>query len=435
MRKFKALLLLISVLAFVAVSAVHSFAGPEGWDPNQSPAALVSSDAAGNYEVSGVRWGFADQNSFKDPYFRTIRFNANDVSAIYFATLPFPPSWLLTHSSMIFEFKKPVVTDKNATSYAIMLSIEPRLKKGQYCDLIFKGTAGGYPIIYQLSSIEDYMHYALDGIGTGGLGGKNALVKAVMKRKKLYSYKLKLDRDAEIKLLKCAIDAAVADRSGEKYETLHNSCTNNLFVLINRVLPGERRYNEKVVRGVVFSHLIVKRLLNSHGLIDMSMPVVRNGQEKDLPFGETAGKAVSSISGGGPAAISEMLSGIKVSLEKAILAGDIDKVAILDALYDGGTRHVPALYIPGAVPESDNGSPSGEFILGEEFVAGINRASGDRKSLADYVSKALDAYEKGLKERLSMDGPDVFSAIYSKIFDLKRTTERAIGYSRLRKMR
>lgn len=427
----------ILIFTFAFTSAIFfygsSFAQQDAWSPNQMPAFLISSDAEGNYIISNVRWGFDDSETFNGARFRTIKFNVNDIKDIYFATQPFPPEWLLTHSLMIFEFKDCVKTDKNEKSKAIVLSIEPRLRIGQYCDLIIKGNAGVFPIIYQLSSFEDYMQYGLNGIGRGGLGGKNFLVEKLIKRHKLYSYKLKLDKSQKINLLKYAVNESVADRGNEKYDTMNNSCTNNLFVLLNKVITNGRRYNEKIVRNIVYSLIIVKKLLKNIDIIDESMPVIRSGQFEERAVEpenfdgktlESAQKNLREFSG--------MIAQIKKSIESAVFEGDITKNTLISIMYDEFSGYAGALYIPGVLPESAGGASCGEFSVGEEFVNTLNTLDSNEK-IVNYISRTFDDYEKRLGERMAMGGPDISKPVRMKLILLKKSITEAIKYSKFNK--
>lgn len=433
MVRRKYLSVIIFMVVFSALFSGVSHAQEEIWNRNQRPASPVKCDEHGVYIISNVRWGFDDPSAFTSPRFRTVRFKADDVKDVYFATQPFPPDWLLTHSLMIFEFKTPVITDKNERSSALVLSIEPRLKSGQYCDLIFRGNCGAFPIIYQIGSFEDYVQYGLNGIGRGGLGGKNVFVDKLMKFHRLYNYKLKLDGSKKIELLKLAIKESVFDRSGEKYDTLHNSCTNNLFALINKILPDGSRYDDKKIRKILYSHAIVKRLLKSKDLFAEATPAFTSGSPAELssPSGifqpivpEAASKSKAEFS----LAVADLKSAIRT----ALLEGDVNGKILASVMYDDFSKQVGALYIPGVFPESSSPASSGEFIVGEEFILSINRL-GTNENVADYIAGIFDEYEKRLGERIAMGGADVSKSARMRLESLKRSITQVVKYSKFYK--
>ncbi|MDO8804241.1 MAG: DUF4105 domain-containing protein [Elusimicrobiota bacterium] len=166
------------------------------------------------------------------------------------------------HGFLAFKFKPGGVTDGNGNSVrGLVVSVNTySLVPGVQNQGIIDGLRGRYAVHYNINSAEGYVE---QNVFTDG--------------NRISLYPLTLSRDRQVKLLENAIRQATANRTGEMYSLIYNSCTNAVVSFINGVLNK----NEKIVEGWL-PEIIYRlratlpdaatRLLTRRGLVSKPLP-------------------------------------------------------------------------------------------------------------------------------------------------------------------
>lgn len=233
------------------------------WIKRQRPLVLLERPGADKYKVCNLRWGFdlsSDERDHAGPIWRCALIDASRVKDVYFVLKPFEPEWIAAHTLFVFEFDSPAaaVSIDGETTGALYFSIEPRLLAGQKYRVVNR-YKGKFHNVYMLSTREDYMR------------------STAMEMKTLFPYKLKLDGVQKRDLLKNCIESAFLFRAHEKYDPLDNNCTDNLFILLNSVLPDKNKIGPKVLPAKLFNCMlslpyIALKILERSGLVAEAMP-------------------------------------------------------------------------------------------------------------------------------------------------------------------
>ncbi len=158
------------------------------------------------------------------------------IKNVYFVKKPFPPEFIAAHSFLVFTFEKGALKDADGNEpMALALSIEGRTRVGQSFSPL-TGLGKSFGIIWSLSTWEEY-----------------AARTVYHEKFRLIPYPVLLSHDQKAQLLREAMQLAAVDREGEFYNTVKNNCTNNLIILMNRVLPKERRIKMWTIPYMVYN--------------------------------------------------------------------------------------------------------------------------------------------------------------------------------------
>lgn len=210
------------------------------------------------YEIENIRW---EPEIFEEKNYEwhNFRVDVSKLKNVYFVKKPFTPEFIAAHSMLLFRFDKGgVINDEGKETDSFVLSIEAYLREGQSYSLV-DGMRNRFNIIWLLATWKDYsyrtMLYDMDS-------------RSIV----LYPVSLSLSQKRE--LLEYALVHASVNREGEYYNTITNNCTNNLIILINKILPSEKRidlwkipylvYNiEATMPNLVIGYLQKKGILGS----------------------------------------------------------------------------------------------------------------------------------------------------------------------------
>ncbi len=211
------------------------------------------------YVIKDVRWGIE-----QDPATTTLKAKHTFVTATirpellddaFFTLKPFPPRCVAGHSMIVFTFKKGGMVAADGTeSQAMAVTIEAYKKLGQTYGII-KTLKKSFEVVWSLVTWENYAHLNVKfNTDTD---------------KQLLVYPFLLTRAQKIALLRETIEQSGVNRKGEFYHTLRNNCTNNLAILLNRVLPEDKQiklwtipsvlYNVKATMPVLLVKNLIKR--------------------------------------------------------------------------------------------------------------------------------------------------------------------------------
>ncbi|NLF97470.1 MAG: DUF4105 domain-containing protein [Candidatus Riflebacteria bacterium] len=206
----------------------------------QRPAKMVSY-ANGIMTIDNVRWGQKPgQNNLADPglaehVFRTIKLKPELIENVYFCLKPFKPKLIAAHALMIFTFKPgAIITSKNEQTQGMALTIEAWQRVDQKFSLT-DGLKNMFGSSWILTSYEDYME------------------EIKVRKEEIILYPVILTHDQKARLVEECVKYASINREGEYYNTVTNNCTNNLVVMLNRVLEPKRKVNMWWLPNMVYN--------------------------------------------------------------------------------------------------------------------------------------------------------------------------------------
>lgn len=239
--------------------------------PKRRPAKLIT-DAPAAMTVGNVRWLY-NQNPQEGAFdWTTAVIKPELVKEVYFVKKPFAPEWIAAHSLLAFTFEKGGLTDANGNeSTALVLTIEAFLREGQIYDLK-AGLKDNFGIVWLLTSWEDY-----------------AARTALVDKARLIPYAVKnLTHQQKADMIRESVRLAAVNREGEYYHTITNNCTNNLLIVINRVLPENRRIRMWTIPYLAYNvratmPVMVPKYLQGKGLLGPELGVI-NDTNYQLPL-------------------------------------------------------------------------------------------------------------------------------------------------------
>ena len=168
-------------------------------------------------KISNIRdWKYLADGSVDAKYYGD-KFNARDISAVWFVVEPFSNWDGIAHTYFIFDF-----TDGRN----IAVSVEARREVGEDFNA-FKGLFNNFELMYIWGSERD-------------ITGR----RVVVEKSKLFMYPLSLSQNASQKLfLKVASETAKMESKPRFYNTLTDNCTSILAKNANEINPGSVPFN------------------------------------------------------------------------------------------------------------------------------------------------------------------------------------------------
>ena len=227
------------------IAAIPEPTGPElpvaHADYQRPVTILQTTDDA--YVIKDVRWGIEQDpatSSLKARHeFVTATVKPELLEDAYFILKPFFPRCVAGHTLFCFTFKKGgVVCSDGRESPTLALTIEAYKKIGQTYGLI-KTLKKSFEIVWELVT---WANYATLNVKFNTDTDKQLLV-----------YPFRLTREQKVALLKETIKQCGVNRKGEFYHTTRNNCTNNLAILLNRVLPPDRQLKLWTIPSVLYN--------------------------------------------------------------------------------------------------------------------------------------------------------------------------------------
>ncbi len=236
----------------------------------QRPPSILKSDQE-KIVIKDVRWDITQDPSTSTRKakhtWENVTIRPDMIEEVYLAIKPFFPKFVAAHSLWVFKLRPGgMVSSSGKQSPGIALSIEAYRRPGQKYGLL-KCFKKEFEIIWNLVT---WANYATLNVKFNS-SNDTALIL----------YPVKLSRDQKVKLLRETINQACVNRSGEFYHTTRNNCTNNLIVLLNRVLPADKQFKLWTIPGVVYNlratmPLSLVKLLSKKGYIGEPLREVNN---------------------------------------------------------------------------------------------------------------------------------------------------------------
>lgn len=250
----------LSVLKVVKISEYEPEAGevvPPPYQPRRRQALLLQ-NKADEIVMGNVRTLTAEIPAVDSFDWTTMTMKPELIKNVYFIKKPFKPEVVAAHSFLVFTFEKGGLRDASGKEpMALALSIEGRTRVNQSFSPI-TGLRNKFGIIWSLSTWEEYAARTIHH-----------------EKGHLVPYPILLDHAQKTALLREAMTLAAVDREGEFYNTIRNNCTNNLLILMNRVLPKERQIKMWTIPYMAYN---VKAT--------MPLMVIKNLQKRGLLGGE-----------------------------------------------------------------------------------------------------------------------------------------------------
>jgi len=231
----------------------------KGFTTSLRPVKLISSDEKNGIFVINSLRGDPRPDAEKYFYWSEAKINEKLLYEAYWGW--FPAVWGagipmsakdVGHSVLVFAFKKDgLITKSGEDVPGFVVSVETRLKTNEPYDPVL-GQRRHYPIIWGV--------YSLNGFVAEWVGDTDS---------KLNLFPLQISAEQKYKLLKIAIRDSVKDRTGEYYNTLGNSCTNNPMRLLGETL-GRQFLVGEIAPDVAVKHL------QMHGYIGKNPTILVN---------------------------------------------------------------------------------------------------------------------------------------------------------------
>ncbi|OGK06457.1 MAG: hypothetical protein A2W80_12080 [Candidatus Riflebacteria bacterium GWC2_50_8] len=227
----------------------------------QRPAKMLG-EANGKMTVGNIRWDISpDPASEKKKALHSwenATINPNKVLKAYFLVKPFAPKFLAAHTLLGFSFEPGGVVAKDGRETDnIFLTIEAYKKIGQTYGLI-KTMKKNFDIVWILTTLHNYADL--------NVNYNNDTDKEII------IYPINLTREQTRALLVETIKQSCVNRQGEYYHTIRNNCTNNLIILLNRVLTADKRIKLWKIPSMLYNlkatmPVSVVKMLKKKGLI------------------------------------------------------------------------------------------------------------------------------------------------------------------------
>jgi hypothetical protein len=363
------------------------------WADVQRNPTLESRHSDGVFLLNNIRWGF-ENNDPQKPIWKKAVINIARVKNVYFFLKPFPPEWLVAHAFLLFEFEEdtPLLTTDGEKSRGLILSVEPAYRFGRSYGT--PQTENPMYIVYQLSSREDYLQ-----------------VCSIEKTRALFPFRLSFSKEQMTKLLSHTINTALGNiTANNKYDLLKNNCINNLFVLFNSVMTNEKKIRKNFFKALanprVSTPQLCVRTLRSLSLITQALPPVKNMGAPVKLTGIDLEKSMAKAK-----SLCGTIDRLSYTVLRAIDTQVMNKDIVKTILYNSDADYAVWMHVPGVIPGSRE---TGEFFIGEEFMASINAAKTDNE-LKTVLISAFKRFKAAVNLRMAYAGPDISVFISSNV--------------------
>jgi len=237
----------------------------------QRPAKMLS-DAKGLMKVSNIRWDIYPDPAVEEKKalhtWKDLVIDPSKVIKAYYVVKPFAPKFIAAHTLLAFSFENGgAVSTEGEDTHTIVLTIEAYKKLGQTYGLI-KTMKKEYDIVWILTTLRNYADLNVNFNKSSDT--------------ELSIYPINFDKAQTRALLEETIRQSCVNRQGEYYNTIRNNCTNNLVILMNRVLPESKRMKLWKIPGMIYNPkatmpLSVVKMLKKKGFIGEPLVTINRG--------------------------------------------------------------------------------------------------------------------------------------------------------------
>ena len=228
----------LALLKVVEISEYEPKAGevvPAPYQPRRRTATLLE-NKDGRMVMGNVRMSSSEVPAVNSYEWTTMTIKPELIKNIYLIKKPFKPEVVAAHSFFVFTFEKGGLKDAQGNEpMALALSIEGKTRVGQSFSPL-TGLKNSFGINWSLSTWEEYA------------------ARTIHEEKgHLVPYPVLLSHAEKAALLRESMMQAAVDREGEFYHTVKNNCTNNLLILLNRVLPQDKQIKLWTIPYMVYN--------------------------------------------------------------------------------------------------------------------------------------------------------------------------------------
>ena len=247
-------LALLKVLKIAEYTPKEGEVVPPAYQPRRRQAVILA-DKSGELVMGNVRTLKTEIPSPDSFDWTTMTMRPELIRNVYFIKKPFKPEIVAAHSFFVFTFEKGGLRDAEGNEpMALALSIEGKTRVGQSFSPL-TGLRNSFGIIWSLSTWEEYAARTIHH-----------------EKGHLVPYPVLLSHAQKTDLLRESMAMAAVDREGEFYNTIRNNCTNNLLILLNRVLPADKQIKMWTIHYMVYNvratmPLMVIKNLQKRGLL------------------------------------------------------------------------------------------------------------------------------------------------------------------------
>ncbi len=238
--------------------------------PSQRPARLVRMEG-GKWIIDGVRTGpkgRAGKDPALDSYsFEEVTVSPDQVQEVYIGVQSIPP--FFRHAFLLFTFK----SSEDEEPYGLVISIEP-LKRPNETKPLKEMLRGELPIVYQLSTWEDYTAY-----------------NCLRWQQKLNIWKMKMPQGSLSvkKWLKVVLAASVKTRLSERYDMNTNNCSSSILTMLVDEMDSEHSERlRKYFKGllIITNPRRLPGVLHKCDIIDEEKRLVVKEENCSIPMGQ-----------------------------------------------------------------------------------------------------------------------------------------------------
>lgn len=244
---------------------------PAPWSALQRAATKVS-ETPDEVHIDGVRWDIVnkeDGTAIEEGVFSDAFFKPDKVKDVFLCIKPFTdqPMNAPGHALLSFEFDKenPVHNSQGQTDSSLVLSVEVHFHQGEQYNPDSKN-----PILYQFGTWPDAIEKA-----------------TVYDHYPLHKYKLDLNHDQQVALLKNRIEAGTANHDNDIYDAINNSCLSTLIDGVNAIVPEPQQIPRVLPDGSPDPSGTVPvwcpNTFKAHGLMSQPKPDIIPGVPKPTP--------------------------------------------------------------------------------------------------------------------------------------------------------
>lgn len=216
-------------------------------DWQQQLAIISSAEFDGDFvTVKNVRnFRYFPTEADMHPAYYDKTYNLNQIKKVWYVTEPFNENKVAAHTFVSFEFNN---------GDFLSISIEARKKIGQTYS-VWKGMLHSYPLVYMAADERDVV-----------------LMRANMRKDKVYVYPVKLDKPENARLLLADMLTRMNELTSIDpawYNTIFANCTSSIASHINKLTPGRISiFSRELLLTASADELALK-----HGLLDTDLSI------------------------------------------------------------------------------------------------------------------------------------------------------------------
>lgn len=211
--------------------------------------AAPQAEAPGVYQIQDLRWRFqalSESPARWQAIFTDARIDVSRVTGVSLVWSPFFPRKLAGHAAMLLHMDEGGVTrlgeapgaaGLSSTDAGIVISVEARMRDGEEYSF-FKGLKGEFPLVYSMSTLENYRQRCLD-----------------VYRSEMHSWRLALRPEEVRSVAEAAMDISLEDHRQAVYKLTRRSCSTEFMDILIEGLKRHQARTPEAARGETIEDL------------------------------------------------------------------------------------------------------------------------------------------------------------------------------------